>query len=45
MNNTTLDTTFMGTFDPVGGPNPPVLILSGIAVDQTDPANIVAVQF
>jgi hypothetical protein len=42
MSNTTLDVTFMGTFDPVGGPTPPVAILSGVAVDQTDPANIVA---
>src|SRR6185312_2301039 len=42
MANTTLDVTFMGTFSPVGGSNPPVHILSGIAVDQSDPANIVA---
>lgn len=42
MANTTLDVTFMGTFDPVGGSTPPVTILSGIAVDQTDPANVVA---
>jgi uncharacterized repeat protein (TIGR01451 family) len=42
MNNTTLDVTFMGTFSPAGGPTPPVAILSGVAVDQTDPANIVA---
>jgi hypothetical protein len=42
MANTTLDVTFMGTFDPVAGSNPPPTILSGIAVDQTDPANIVA---
>ncbi len=42
MANTTLDVTFMGTFDPVGGPTPPVQILQGIAVDQTDPANVVA---
>jgi hypothetical protein len=41
MNNTTLDTTFMGTFSPVGGPNPAIAFLSGIGVDQTDPANIV----
>ena len=40
--NTTLDTTFMGTFSPAGGSNPPPTILSGVAVDQTDPANIVA---
>jgi hypothetical protein len=42
VSNMTLDTTFMGTFDPVAGPTPAVQILSGIAVDQTDPANIVA---
>ena len=42
MANTTLDVTFMGTFDPVGGSNPPATILSGIAVDPTDPANVVA---
>jgi hypothetical protein len=42
MANTTLDTTFMGTFSPVGGPNPAIAFLSGVAVDQTDPANIVA---
>jgi uncharacterized repeat protein (TIGR01451 family) len=42
MANTTLDTTFMGTFSPVGGPNPAVAFLSGVAVDQSDPANIVA---
>jgi hypothetical protein len=42
MANTTLDVTFMGTFDPISGSNPPPTILSGVAVDQTDPANIVA---
>jgi hypothetical protein len=42
MTNTTLDVTFMGTFSPVGGSTPPPTILSGVAVDQTDPANIVA---
>jgi uncharacterized repeat protein (TIGR01451 family) len=42
MANTTLDVTFMGTFSPVGGSNPPVHILSGVAVDQSDPANVVA---
>jgi len=42
MANTTLDVTFMGTFDPLSGSTPPPTILSGIAVDQTDPANIVA---
>ncbi len=41
MANTTLDTTFMGTFSPVGGPSPAIAFLSGVAVDQTDPANIV----
>ncbi len=42
MANTTLDVTFMGTFSPLGGPNPAIAALSGVAVDQTDPANIVA---
>jgi len=42
MANTTLDVTFMGTFDPLAGSNPPPTILSGVAVDQTDPANVVA---
>jgi hypothetical protein len=42
MANTTLDVTFMGTFSPVGGSTPPPTILSGVAVDSTDPANIVA---
>lgn len=42
MANTTLDVTFMGTFSPLAGSNPPPTILSGVAVDQTDPANIVA---
>jgi hypothetical protein len=32
----------MGIFDPLAGSTPPPTILSGIAVDQTDPANIVA---
>jgi uncharacterized repeat protein (TIGR01451 family) len=41
MNNTTLDATFMGTFSPVGGPSPAIAFLTGIGVDQTDPANIV----
>ena len=41
MANTTLDVTFMGTFDPVTGSNPPPQILSGVAVDPTDPANVV----
>jgi hypothetical protein len=39
--NTTLDTTFMGTFSPAGDPNPAIAFLSGVAVDQSDPANIV----
>jgi hypothetical protein len=42
MANTTLDVTFMGTFDPVAGPTPAVQVLSGVAVDPTDPANVVA---
>jgi hypothetical protein len=42
MANTTLDTTFMGTFSPAGGPSPAVAFLSGVAVDPSDPANIVA---
>ena len=42
MANTTLDVTFMGTFDPIAGSTPPPTILSGLAVDQTDPANVVA---
>jgi hypothetical protein len=42
MTNTTLDVTFMGTFSPAAGSNPPPQILSGLAVDQTDPANVVA---
>jgi len=41
MANTTLDVTFMGTFDPLAGSNPPPQILSGVAVDPTDPANVV----
>ncbi|MGC2695474.1 MAG: fibronectin type III domain-containing protein [Candidatus Angelobacter sp.] len=40
MANTTLDTTFMGTITPAA--NPDVAFLSGVAVDQSDPANIVA---
>jgi hypothetical protein len=39
MSLTTLDTTFMGTITPAA--NPDVQFLSGVAVDQTDPANIV----
>jgi hypothetical protein len=42
MNNTTLDVTFMGTFSPLSGPSPAIAALSGVAVDQTDPANVVA---
>lgn len=41
MANTTIDVTFMGTFDPVTGSTPPPTILSGVAVDPTDPANVV----
>ncbi len=40
MANTTLDTTFMGTITPAA--NPDVAFISGVAVDQSDPANIVA---
>ena len=42
MANTTLDVTFMGTFDPLGVQTLPPAILSGVAVDPTDPANVVA---
>ena len=39
MASTTLDTLFMGTITPP--PNPTVANLSGVAVDPTDPANVV----
>ncbi len=39
MSLTTLDTTFMGTITPPD--NPTIQFLAGIAVDQSDPANIV----
>jgi hypothetical protein len=38
---TTLDTTFYGTFNPAAGPNPPIANINGLAVDPSDPANIV----
>ncbi|MGZ7073027.1 MAG: fibronectin type III domain-containing protein [Candidatus Angelobacter sp.] len=41
MANTTLDTTFYGTFSPVGGPTPAIANINGLAVDPSDPANIV----
>ena len=39
MANTTLDATFMGTITPAA--NPDVTFISGVGVDQSDPANIV----
>ena len=41
VSNMTLDTTFMGTFSPAGGPDPAIAFLLGVAVDPSDPANIV----
>lgn len=41
MNGTTLDTGYFGTFSPVGEPNPTLQFLTGLAVDPSDPANIV----
>ncbi|MGZ7090048.1 MAG: fibronectin type III domain-containing protein [Candidatus Angelobacter sp.] len=41
MASTTLDTTFYGTFSPVGGPTPAIANINGLAVDPSDPANIV----
>ena len=38
---TTLDTTFYGTFNPVGGPSPAIANINGLGVDPSDPANIV----
>lgn len=38
---TTLDTTFYGTFSPVGDPNPAIANINGLAVDPSDPANVV----
>ena len=38
---TTLDTTFYGTFNPVGGPSPAFANINGLGVDPSDPANIV----
>jgi len=37
---TTLDTTFYGTFNPAGGPSPAIANINGVAVDPSDPANI-----
>src|SRR6476661_2488091 len=41
MSATTLDTTFYGTFNPVGGPSPAIANINGLAVDSSDPANVV----
>lgn len=41
MANTTLDTTFYGTFSPVGDPTPAIANINGLAVDPSDPANVV----
>jgi hypothetical protein len=41
MSATTLDTTFYGTFNPVGGPSPAIANINGLGVDASDPANIV----
>src|SRR5579859_3718122 len=41
MAGTTLDTTFYGTFSPAGGPSPAIANINGVAVDPSDPANIV----
>ena len=41
MSATTLDTTFYGTFNPVGGPSPAIANINGLGVDSSDPANIV----
>lgn len=38
---TTLDTTFYGTFNPAAGPSPAIANINGVAVDPSDPANIV----
>ena len=38
---TTLDTTFYGTFNPAAGPSPAIANINGLAVDSSDPANIV----
>ena len=38
---TTLDTTFYGTFSPVGDPNPAIANINGLGVDPSDPANVV----
>jgi hypothetical protein len=41
MSATTLDTTFYGTFNPAAGPSPAIANINGLAVDPSDPANIV----
>jgi Fibronectin type III domain len=41
VNSTTLDTTFYGTFSPLGDPTPAIANINGVAVDPSDPANIV----
>jgi uncharacterized repeat protein (TIGR01451 family) len=41
MSATTLDTTFYGTFNPAAGPSPAIQNINGLAVDPSDPANIV----
>ncbi len=41
MTGTTLDTAFFGVFTPAAGPAFTIANLNGLAVDQTDPANIV----
>lgn len=38
---TTLDTTFYGTFNPAAGPSPAIANINGLAVDSSDPANVV----
>ncbi|HMC30490.1 MAG TPA: fibronectin type III domain-containing protein [Candidatus Angelobacter sp.] len=41
MTGTTLDTAFFGVFSPAAGPAFTIANLNGLAVDQSDPANIV----
>jgi hypothetical protein len=41
MTSTTLDTTFYGTFSPLGDPTPAIANINGLTVDPSDPANIV----
>jgi hypothetical protein len=38
---TTLDATFYGTFNPAAGPSPALANINGLAVDPSDPANVV----